>query len=88
MRVSSKPNPNPKALPTPTPTPNPHGAALSSTWLEEHVERVVLIGAPLLGAPKVIAGMLMGESRDFTHVTGLLAKLVDAVPPDTPNPKP
>ena len=30
----------------------------------------------------------MGESRDFTHVTGLLAKLVDAVPPDTPNPKP
>ena len=45
---------------TPTPTPTPDGAALSSTWLEEHVERVVLIGAPLLGAPKVIAGLLMG----------------------------
>ena len=58
---------------------SPHGARLSSAWLDEHVDRVVLIGAPVLGAPKVIAGLLMGESRDFTHVTGLLAKLVDAV---------
>ena len=42
---------------------SPHGAALSAAWLDEYVERVVLIGAPLLGTPKVIAGMLMGEGR-------------------------
>ena len=42
---------------------SPRGAALSSAWLDENVERVVLIGAPLLGTPKVIAGMLMGASH-------------------------
>jgi phospholipid:diacylglycerol acyltransferase len=58
---------------------SPEGGALSSAWLHDHVESVVLIGPSTLGAPKAVTGLLMGESRDFTYLTGTLGALVDAV---------
>lgn len=62
---------------------SPHGGKLSSAWVHEHVSQVIAIGPPWLGCPKVVTGMLMGESRDFTYLTGALGGLVYVAAPES-----
>lgn len=58
---------------------SPEGGKLSAAWVHEHIEAVVLIAPSALGTPKAVTGLLMGESRDFTYLTGTLGALVDSV---------
>ncbi|KAJ1621720.1 Lecithin:cholesterol acyltransferase-domain-containing protein [Pavlovales sp. CCMP2436] len=55
------------------------GGKSSAAWIHEYVQAVVLIGPSALGTPKAVTGLLMGESRDFTYLTGTLGSLVDSV---------
>jgi Lecithin:cholesterol acyltransferase len=57
---------------------SPLGANAGPTWVDDHIEATMNVGAPWLGVPKAIASMISGEFRD-TAEAGILTTVREKI---------